>query len=405
MSTSCLPEAATSPATTSVPATASLVAVPVGFDSIPREAWDRLLASTPAATPFSRWTVHRAWWDAYGETAHEQYLVCCTEADATAGRHLEPDAIRGIVPLMHRHEVEPQDAATATALRRRSREGTAVRPDAKAVFFGASYHADYATLLAAREDLPAVAGAFARSCDPQPDPEHGDQPWDVIDLRRLRADDPALPALDGALREAAATRGWDVCLEEEDVCPVATLPEGGWDAYLATLSKHDRHEVRRKLRRAAAAGDVRFSIVEPTAAAVDTFIALHQARWGEEGLFPRTEGGTRSRRFLHRMAALEAQEGAASQLQLGQLEVGDRLLFATVGFDDGSTCYFYNAGMAPGARALAPGVIGTAAYIRDRQAAGRRRFDFLRGNEPYKYEWGAVDEPVHRLLVTRRGVA
>jgi len=33
--------------------------------------------------------------------------------------------------------------------------------------------------------------------------------------------------------------------------------------------------------------------------------------------------------------------------------------------------------------------------------AGRRRFDFLRGNEPYKYEWGAVDEPVHRLLVTR----
>ena len=32
-------------------------------------------------------------------------------------------------------------------------------------------------------------------------------------------------------------------------------------------------------------------------------------------------------------------------------------------------------------------------------AAGRRRFDFLRGDEAYKYEWGAVDEPIHRLLV------
>jgi CelD/BcsL family acetyltransferase involved in cellulose biosynthesis len=35
---------------------------------------------------------------------------------------------------------------------------------------------------------------------------------------------------------------------------------------------------------------------------------------------------------------------------------------------------------------------------------GKSRFDFLRGNEPYKYEWGAVDEPIQRLLV-RRDVA
>ena len=27
--------------------------------------------------------------------------------------------------------------------------------------------------------------------------------------------------------------------------------------------------------------------------------------------------------------------------------------------------------------------------------------DFLRGDEPYKYEWGAVDEPIQRLLLRR----
>jgi CelD/BcsL family acetyltransferase involved in cellulose biosynthesis len=32
---------------------------------------------------------------------------------------------------------------------------------------------------------------------------------------------------------------------------------------------------------------------------------------------------------------------------------------------------------------------------------GARRIDFLRGDEPYKYEWGAVDEPIQRLLVRR----
>jgi CelD/BcsL family acetyltransferase involved in cellulose biosynthesis len=36
---------------------------------------------------------------------------------------------------------------------------------------------------------------------------------------------------------------------------------------------------------------------------------------------------------------------------------------------------------------------------------GKTRFDFLRGNEPYKYEWGAVDEPIQRVLVRRDGSA
>ena len=35
-------------------------------------------------------------------------------------------------------------------------------------------------------------------------------------------------------------------------------------------------------------------------------------------------------------------------------------------------------------------------------AAGIRRLDFLRGDEPYKYVWGSVDEPIQRLLVRRR---
>jgi hypothetical protein len=32
--------------------------------------------------------------------------------------------------------------------------------------------------------------------------------------------------------------------------------------------------------------------------------------------------------------------------------------------------------------------------------SGRTRFDFLRGDEPYTYEWGAVDEPVARIVLT-----
>jgi CelD/BcsL family acetyltransferase involved in cellulose biosynthesis len=257
-------------------------------------------------------------------------------------------------------------------------------------------------VLADPDDLPAAAHALACALAARPDRAHGETDWDVVDLRRLRSDDPALSALANAFAAAAEREGWQLTREQEDVCPVVELPAGAsWDDYLATLDKKDRHEIRRKIRRAEAAGVARFELIRPDPAAIDGFIALHQSRWGEQGLFPETEGGVRSRRFLHRLAELELQESDGGQLQLGRYSVGGRVIFQGLGFDDGETCYFYNAGMDPAARELSPGVTGTAAYLRDRLEAGRRRFDFLRGDEPYKYEWGARDEPVERLLLMR----
>lgn len=376
-----------------------LVCRPLAFELIPRSAWDRLLERTPAATPFTRWNVHRAWWDAYGSTAHEEYLVAVPAAIGEGpSDELPAHEIHGIVPLMHRHMAEPDDAATATILRRGHQRGTRVRPDAKAVFFGASYHCDYATVLADPADLPAVTAALVEALAAGPDPAHGDQPWDVIDLRRLRSADPALPALEEAFAAGARRHGWQLVREREDVCPVVSFDGRDWEAYLATLSKKSRHEIRRKIRRAEAHGALALRHGQPSPDGVARFIELHSARFGDEGLFPETEGGRRSRRFVERMAALEAAEDGA-QLDLIEVRSGERLIFAALAFDDGETCYLYNAGMDPTAAELSPGVTGTAAYLRDRLEAGRRRFDFLRGDEPYKYEWGAVDEPVERLLV------
>src|SRR6478752_2307324 len=84
------------------------------FGDIPREQWDALARRTPDATPFSAWAFHRAWWDAYGENAHEETLV----VEARGGRD-DPEVV-AIVPLMHRHEVEPSDAYTTPTTRRSS---------------------------------------------------------------------------------------------------------------------------------------------------------------------------------------------------------------------------------------------------------------------------------------------
>ncbi len=364
----------------------------VAFGEIDRADWDRLLGVTPAATPFARWTFHRAWWDAYGSTAHDQYLLVSAQ---------DTSEIIAIVPLMHRHEVEPDDLPTATVVREHSPICQPVPGEANAVMFGASYHADYATILAADEHLEPVCTAVAISLAASADGSEGEQPWDVVDLRRLREVDPALSALDSAFSEMAGDERWTVAREQEDVCPVVTVRGQTWDEYLATLDKKARHEIRRKLRRATAVGELSIEISPPTVEAVDEFIRLHSLRFGERGLFPDNEGGARSRRFVHLLAELERAEPDGGLLHVALVRCGPRLIFAFLAFDDGHTSYLYNSGMDPSMADASPGVTGGALYFQDRIAAGRRRFDFLRGNEPYKYEWGAVDEPIYRLLVQR----
>lgn len=364
-----------------------LVAIRRAFDSIPEDVWDGLAERTPWATPFSRYCVQRAWWDAYGSTAHDQTLIVVDRA--------APDEVVGIVPLMHRHELEPGDVAARTTIRHQPGSALAPVPDsATAVFFGASYHADYSTVLAAPEDVYPVSEAVVQSLA-EADPSR----WDVIDLRRLRMGDPAADALAKALEWMAPKADWHVSREREDVCPIVTLTPGqDFDGYLGTLSGKERHEIRRKVRRAEAAGAVRLESSATPIGDLDAFVELHQKRWGAEGLFPPTQGGAASRRFF---AGLFEDCAPSGIVDLSFLTVGGRRIAAGVTFDDGKAIYYYNAGVEPDARELSPGVVMVACYLQRAIELGRTRLDFLRGDEPYKYEWGAVDSPIERLLVQR----
>jgi CelD/BcsL family acetyltransferase involved in cellulose biosynthesis len=288
------------------------------------------------------------------------------------------DPLRAIVPLMVRDT-----------------------PDGRVLFMGATYHADYATILASPDDLPTTVSALASALIPR---DGRSLAWDVrtIDLRRIKAADPLLPLLHDGLATIGASRGWSVERLIEDVCPVVIMASD-WDDQLLAMDRVARHELRRKLRRAERSGPLRLERAPLEPASVERFIELHQARWGTMGLFPPTSDGDRSRTFFRRLTELERAAGPDSQLMLAEVFVGDRLIGASVAFDDGTTCYFYNAGLDPTARDLSPGVVSTAMLVRDRIAAGRHRFDFLRGDESYKYEWGAVDEPVERILVRRQG--
>ena len=361
------------------------------IDDIPQATWDSLAERNPWSTPFSGWAFQRAWWDAYRANAHEETLVL-VPSDAAAGA--EPVAI---IPLMHRHEVEPDDEPLQTKMRHgETAHLTPVAPTATAVFFGASYHADYATVLAAPTDLPAVSDALA---DYLAEPADR-RPWDVVDLRRLRCGDPAADALAAAFGAREMAEGWTLNVEREDVCPVVTLPVGAdIETYLSTLGKKDRHEIRRKVRRAEAVGEIRLDDSTDPLADLDAFIELHQKKWRADGLFPDTPGGAQSRVLIRRLFELHGPDGP---LRLGFLSVGGKRIAAGIHFDSGEGYLYYNAGVDPDAMDLSPGILLVYSLISRALARGVRRLDFLRGNESYKYTWGANDEPIQRLLIRRR---
>jgi len=67
-------------------------------------------------------------------------------------------------------------------------------------------------------------------------------------------------------------------------------------------------------------------------------------------------------------------------------------------FDYDNRILVYNSGLVPQTYAhLSPGIVLLAFNIQRAIDLGRREFDFLRGNEEYKYRMGGIDRPVMML--------
>jgi len=220
--------------------------------------------------------------------------------------------------------------------------------------------------------------------------------WDLVDLCNIPQDSSTFVRL----QELADERGYQALVEVEDVCPIIDLP-ATWDDYLMTLDKKQRHEVRRKLRKADREADTRFVIVGPDhdlQAEMQAFIDLHQKSAPEKDEFmdPQMQGF-----FLDVAQMLQAQ----GWLQLAFVEMHGEKAAALLNFDYGDAILVYNSGYDPDRyRHLSPGINVTARCIEHAIQLGRAKFDFLRGDEVYKYRFGAQDTQIRRLLIARPGV-
>ena len=212
-----------------------------------------------------------------------------------------------------------------------------------------------------------------------------------LDLRPLRPDSTVLTHLAGIAQE----QGYEVLCRPEDISVELDLP-ATWEEYLAALSAKQRHEVRRKLRRLAEAGKVDYHInKESTAAnnAMDTFLTMFTGSREDKATFltPQMESFFRS---------LADNMAGVGLLRLGILELNALPVAMTLGFDYNDTLYLYNSAYDPQYDNLSVGLLSKVLGIKESIQEGKKRFDFLKGDETYKYHLGGKEVPLYNCQIT-----
>ncbi len=216
--------------------------------------------------------------------------------------------------------------------------------------------------------------------------------WAELDLRGLREGSSTLAELP-VLCEAA---GLTLECETEAVAPRVELP-GSWAEYLASLSKKDRHELRRKLRRLGAAGELEqriYTSPETVAEHLPVLLRFMVESRSDKASFLTERMG----RFFHRMVPAMAQEGL---IRLYELELDGKPIASVLCFDQRGQLLLYNSGYDPEYSSLAAGLASKALCLQDAIESGHHFVDFLRGREPYKYDLGGQDQVIYRCVVRR----
>ena len=313
------------------------------FDGI-SETWSRLLSKTATNTPFQLIEFLEVWVAelGYGIDTHILHAEACT--------------IDGIAPLR--------------------REGQSF------TFLGDQDVCDFADfLITPGEEIGFFKGLLdyllANECN-------------SLKLFSVPEESLTLTILPIVARE----RGYKVDASISDVVPGMELSDT-WAQFLSGLSKKNRHELKRKFRRLETVeGVVWLELTEPDEVkfAMDDFLKLLRlsGQHKEEFLTPDRD------RFFREVAYRFAVNGF---LKLFFLEIKGEKVAGVMCFDYGNSRFLYNSGYNPALAYYSVGLLLKAYSIRNAIEAGLKYYDFLRGDEPYKYDLGGIDRRVFNLNV------
>ncbi|MCE9605815.1 MAG: GNAT family N-acetyltransferase [Planctomycetia bacterium] len=340
-------------------------------------AWHAIAGGVPFREP--AWLL--TWWKHYGprdaaDRVRRELFVIAVEAASIDGEEAERELV-GLAPFF----VECSPIA-----------GRVVR------FLGSGeVCSDHLTLLAHEDfakEVAAAVGEFLCTtlCESPLHRETGEH-WDRIELNGAHGDDPMIAALlvemhrhGTRIERRRGTGPWQL-----------SLPNG-YEAYLATLSKSHRKQLRRLARNVLDTDRARWHTVRTTAdleIAWPIFVDLHQRRRQSLG----DAGSFRSKRFATFHEEATRRMLACGRLRMHWLELDGKPAAAEYHLVGDDAVYAYQAGLDPDQIGQEPGRLAGIAIIRQAIDDGFATYDLLRGDEPYKAHWRAVPLPTEYVSI------
>lgn len=331
------------------------------FSEILRSDWNALLDESISHVPFLRYDYLVNWWQTRGggewQADSELVIVSATR----------DDRLIGIAPLF-RAEHSGRKAL---------------------LLLGSIEVSDYLDFIVRPADLDEfLAGLLPFLAQEAPD-------WQALDLYNLLDFSPSLKALP----QAAAAQGWGYAWQQLEHSPYIPLP-GDWETYLASIDKKQRHEIRRKMRRTEEASlPIDWTITRDPAALdadMETFLGL-MAQDPEKAAFLTPA----MRQHMRNTMRCAFEEGC---LQLAFLNIAGQRAAGYLNFHYLDRLWIYNSGLDRSFSEYSPGWVLLGNLLQWANENGIREFDFMRGDEEYKYRFGAVDRFVMRATLVREGI-
>jgi CelD/BcsL family acetyltransferase involved in cellulose biosynthesis len=324
------------------------------FDALMEQEWNLLLAQSAVDTPFLRYGYQHTWWQhkGGGEWPQAELRIITAREDG----HLV-----GIAPLF-------------IGERNGEREFH---------FIGSVEISDYLDFIVQPQNSETfITGIFKLAKE--------DKARFPAKIRLFNIPDNS-PSLQ-IMRKIGESEDWSVEIEPAYHTPTITLPED-WETYLAGINKKQRHEIRRKLRRASKSEDD-----------VTWYITTEKSMLNQDTIdfFQLMEFDEEKKRFLtedmrKQMEAIILWAFHAGNLQLSFLTINDEKAAGYLCFDYRNRIWVYNSGFRPEYQYYSPGWVLLSYLIQHAIRTGKTHFDFMRGDETYKYRFGADDSFVMKV--------
>lgn len=310
--------------------------------------WKILWEKLPVKYPFLSWEWQKIWWKVFPEGKLLIYEI------------LENDNILGICPL----RIEDKTAKWSS--------GEEV--------------SDYLDIISMEENKYEIWNQIVKDLI-----KNGIK---QIELRNI----PERSITLSALEEISKEDKLEIIKQKEDVVPYIELPKS-FDDYLKSLTRKNRHELRRKVRRFEKETNGKWRIEKSKKEKLDNNCKAFF------NLF-RMDGINKSNFLTKKMEEFFCKEVRNMEelglLDLTSLYINGGIVAQAISFVSDKTFYLYNMAFDPEFDHLSPGMFLNKCLIEESIEKKRKIYDFMQGSEHYKYQLGAKDKYVYKIIMNIR---